>query len=1111
MKKFFKKMAMLVGVLSVFLMATTTYATLRCPEDGDAYIKITHGDKEISNGSLTGTYAYTKVGPVYFQDVDATKMIYQTISTPNGINLSNYSMWGHNNPANSSMNGIGNGSLKENSIKWFRNDNIYDGIFMKYNSRIIIRRLYQVNPGGNFSIVATKGNGMETSDVKACVGQYDANGKFLDDGAWHDSSEVTSIHSNTKWIIPIMRYNNGSNDAASGTDKTIGWGNTYNTNLSERYVYYVFNPFKYTKDYGYDNKKETVYRWGVANVSDSFNNPTRTGYTFKGWKITDANGNVVQIINSAGKVVNQNSACITRTELVDNNVLNGKIYYEKFFQNLTFTAQWEPNAYTLTIEPNGGSMPNGDNYYNTSDFSTGFRYMQKTYMGNLTSEGRFYSSNAPTRTGYTFAGFKFSNGTGGQNTNGDTFYFSNNIGGVCAITKNTYIFNGDHAGNVTATAQWTANSYKLTFNANGGTLKNPGTNLYNGTNTNSVPVTYDSGYYYEMKNDVPTRTGYTFAGWYTSPTGGTKVYGADGYAIKGTSYWNNSNHWVYTGDLTVYAHWTPNRVNLDYRASGGSINSSTYYVNSNGQIVRRSDNNVYFQSGTYGSNITPVTPASVGLSRPGYTFSHWRVHLTNTVMYAGTAYSSTLFTAWNNANANVSNTSNLSSVLWAEWTPNNYTLTFNTNNGNFSDGATSKSATVTYNSSNNYHVGHLIPTRTGYIFTGWYTAPTGGTKVYNADGSCTNEGTYWKNNKWIYPGNLTVYAQWVDTAAPDITHTYKKGNCNTEQSFNITIKDSGSGIKSYTISGAGVTATSGSLTYSNTGEAPLKSITVGVTVKDAGELKITATDFVGNTASSSITFIKTFLDNNQSHIAGYNRLATGNEFSSVAGATCHPYTLNTYGETVTPEKPERKGCNNGGWSVNNFAMSGSNSITTNGGTYYVVWKDTLAPKVTVKAEEVDNTEWKLTLDIYDTTSTGASTYAGSDVVGYYIGGNRDYMKNTYYAVDCNADGSATNVEVNVKPGEMPTIYINVADKAGNVSKEGETVLEFKKVTLATRVTDSTSLAEFDYAGKKNLVMYTFYVLNGTRVDFPEARRIGYHGTSDPNKADKSTTWTTGAR
>ena len=79
MKKFFKKMAMLVGMFTIFLMTTSTYATLRCPEDGDAYIEITHGDKAISNGSLTGAYAYTKVGPVYFQDVDATKMLYQTI------------------------------------------------------------------------------------------------------------------------------------------------------------------------------------------------------------------------------------------------------------------------------------------------------------------------------------------------------------------------------------------------------------------------------------------------------------------------------------------------------------------------------------------------------------------------------------------------------------------------------------------------------------------------------------------------------------------------------------------------------------------------------------------------------------------------------------------------------------------------------------------------------------------------------------------------------------------------------------------------------------------------------------------------------------------------
>lgn len=52
------------------------------------------------------------------------------------------------------------------------------------------------------------------------------------------------------------------------------------------------------------------------------------------------------------------------------------------------------------------------------------------------------------------------------------------------------------------------------------------------------------------------------------------------------------------------------------------------------------------------------------------------------------------------------------------------------------------------------------PSRTGYTFTGWYTAKTGGTQVYGADGKCKNEGTYWKNDAYKYWGDLKIYAQW---------------------------------------------------------------------------------------------------------------------------------------------------------------------------------------------------------------------------------------------------------------------------------------------------------------------------------------------------------------
>ena len=51
-----------------------------------------------------------------------------------------------------------------------------------------------------------------------------------------------------------------------------------------------------------------------------------------------------------------------------------------------------------------------------------------------------------------------------------------------------------------------------------------------------------------------------------------------------------------------------------------------------------------------------------------------------------------------------------------------------------------------YDSSSNANISTYTPTRKGYDFDGWYTDETGGTKVYNADGSAVNGTQYWQNN-----------------------------------------------------------------------------------------------------------------------------------------------------------------------------------------------------------------------------------------------------------------------------------------------------------------------------------------------------------------------------
>jgi uncharacterized repeat protein (TIGR02543 family) len=76
---------------------------------------------------------------------------------------------------------------------------------------------------------------------------------------------------------------------------------------------------------------------------------------------------------------------------------------------------------------------------------------------------------------------------------------------------------------------WRINKYTVSFNANGGNV----------SSTSKVVV-----FNYSYGNlPTPTRTGYTFDGWFTAASGGTQI--------------TSSSIFTNAGNQTLYAHWTP--------------------------------------------------------------------------------------------------------------------------------------------------------------------------------------------------------------------------------------------------------------------------------------------------------------------------------------------------------------------------------------------------------------------------------------------------------------------------------------------------------------------------------------------------------------------------
>lgn len=168
-----------------------------------------------------------------------------------------------------------------------------------------------------------------------------------------------------------------------------------------------------------------------------------------------------------------------------------------------------------------------------------------------------------------------------------SFDFVNTTGSAKNITKYFGVwiagsFGKTYSNQAKATCTVTPASvtYPVTFNPNGGTVGTKSKNVTIGSTYGTLPT--------------PTRTGYSFDGWYTKETDGTKV-------TETTTVGANP-------PTTLYAHWTAKKCLVALDANGGKIDTTS------GQVSTKN------YTATYGSkyNFLP-TPTRTG----GYKFVGW--------------------------------------------------------------------------------------------------------------------------------------------------------------------------------------------------------------------------------------------------------------------------------------------------------------------------------------------------------------------------------------------------------------------------------------------------------------------------------------------------------
>ncbi len=253
----------------------------------------------------------------------------------------------------------------------------------------------------------------------------------------------------------------------------------------------------------------------------------------------------------------------------------------------------------------------------------------------------------------------------------------------------------------------TTGNYTLSFNSNGGST------------VSSKQVVCGKTY---GSLSTPTKTGYTFKGWYTSSSGGSEV-------TSSTVCSSKSNH-------TLYAQWTPNKLSVYFNSNGGSVSSDTYTVKSN-LIYYKSDSSKYYQTWTYNNTKENglINASTFGLSRTGYTFAGW-----GTTSTGGTIFSqSDTSLKPTDINSDIANKS-CSTTLYAIWKKITYTLSYNANGGSGAPSAQSGNTSYTVSSTK--------PTRSGYNFLGWSTSSTATSASY-APGSTIS-----------ISKNTTLYAVW---------------------------------------------------------------------------------------------------------------------------------------------------------------------------------------------------------------------------------------------------------------------------------------------------------------------------------------------------------------
>lgn len=542
-------------------------------------------------------------------------------------------------------------------------------------------------------------------------------------------------------------------------------------------VYYDRN--EYTVMFNLDNGTENVVQTYKHGADLHAPTPSRSGYTFAGWNselpkiVTEgaeyaakwtANDNAVTFVTNGGTDV-AGQTVKTDAKITEPSAPTRTGYtFGDWYTDLNCTKAWNFESDTVSDAMTLYAKWTANTYDVTLDLN--YDGAAKPENVTVTYDGTYSALTTPERAGYDFLGWFTAQTDGEQVKAEDTVsitapqtLYAHWKEGAATYTVKHYQQN---------TEDMTDNNYKEfefeTLSGITGQLTKAAAKTYTGFASakafDQLPIKADSStvisiYYDRLTYTVTWKNGNTELKTETLRYGAMPNYSGATPTKEGT------------GHTYTFTGWSPEpsevTENVTYTAQfSDSLNSYNITYNLNNGTNAPGNPSRY----TYNTAVTLAAP-----TRTGYTFGGWFTDSD----FSGTAVTEIPADATGDK------------TFYAKWTANEYTVTFDANEGT----VTPKSKTVTYDGT----YGELpTPTRSGYKFLGWFTDLTGTGKV-TADNkvSITAAQTlyaHWseddsKYSLWV--NNTQVTAKNADDVFNDRTVSYDAGtNTLTLNNCNIT-------------------------------------------------------------------------------------------------------------------------------------------------------------------------------------------------------------------------------------------------------------------------------------------------------------------------------------